>query len=425
MLWDKHPSALIAGAGPVGLFAALALTRRGIRVQIFDREIRTGAHSYALALHPESLRLFEMHGLRDRILDEACRVRSIVLHDEDGNRKTISIRGIGADFPFVSVMRQDILEELLEEALADTGVDVHWNHEVSMVEADDRRVVATIDRLDTESRGYGVAHVERVVTKSRETEVPFMVAADGLQSDLRTRLGIEFPEIAPPSTFAVFEFKSGQELGDEMHVILSQQRAAVCWPMPGGFCRWSFQIPDEHDRGFREKDRFAIERVEGDHPELEDEALARLLKERAPWFKGEIKEIAWRKRVRFEHRLASSFGEGRVWLLGDAAHTTGPVGVQSMNVGFREANGLADALADVLLSGREREQLEAFGRAARDEWKVLLAVDNVPESSDGAASWIARHRRQLLESIPASGENLRELLERAGLSVSRSTPVSR
>ena len=53
---------LVTGAGPVGLFTALSLAERGIDVQIIDKEWRGSSRSYALALHPEALRLLDAVG---------------------------------------------------------------------------------------------------------------------------------------------------------------------------------------------------------------------------------------------------------------------------------------------------------------------------------------------------------------------------
>ncbi len=42
MFGRANPEVLVVGAGPVGLFAALALAKQGIQVAIVDREWRTG-----------------------------------------------------------------------------------------------------------------------------------------------------------------------------------------------------------------------------------------------------------------------------------------------------------------------------------------------------------------------------------------------
>ena len=81
MFGRKKPEVLVVGAGPVGLFTALSLARRGVPVQIVDKEWRTAAHAYALALHAGSLRLLKDLGLLDAVLEQAYPVRSIGLYD--------------------------------------------------------------------------------------------------------------------------------------------------------------------------------------------------------------------------------------------------------------------------------------------------------------------------------------------------------
>src|SRR3954465_14231363 len=76
--------------------------------------------------------------------------------------------------------------------------------------------------------------------------------------------------------------------------------------------------------------------------------LSELLRRRAPWFDASVNAVTWRTLARFERRLATAFRKGRCWLVGDAAHLTGPVRTHSMNVGFREAHELTTALAQVL-----------------------------------------------------------------------------
>ncbi|MBL0158685.1 MAG: FAD-dependent monooxygenase [Bryobacterales bacterium] len=82
----QDPQVLVAGAGPVGQFAALALARRGVPVEIADTGIWPCKHSYALALHPQTIRLLEGYGLQEEILAEAYPVRTIGLYDKSGRR---------------------------------------------------------------------------------------------------------------------------------------------------------------------------------------------------------------------------------------------------------------------------------------------------------------------------------------------------
>jgi len=77
--------------------------------------------------------------------------------------------------------------------------------------------------------------------------------------------------------------------------------------------------------------------------------LQKPIRSRAPWFSANIQEILWCKQLAFEHRLVKNFCRDRCWPASDAAHQTGPVGVQSLNVGFQEALKRAAALSQVRL----------------------------------------------------------------------------
>ena len=125
------------------------------------------------------------------------------------------------------------------------------------------------------------------------------------------------------------------------------------WPLPDGYCRWSFQLADfTAPESSRVKDRIGLQLGTSQFPVLAEENLHALLAERASWFGGRVDEIDWRIVVRFESRLAEGFGNGRLWLAGDAGHMTGPVGMQSMNVGLREANELARIIHEPAHGGR-------------------------------------------------------------------------
>ncbi len=124
MFGRKNPEVLVVGAGPVGLFAALLLARRGVRLEIIDRDWRTGAHSYALALHPRSLRLFDELGLKEAVLQEAYPITSIGFYGGGERRAEIRAGGNSAQGLLAAVLRQDALEALLEKPMAQICEDM-------------------------------------------------------------------------------------------------------------------------------------------------------------------------------------------------------------------------------------------------------------------------------------------------------------
>ena len=109
----QDPQVLVAGAGPVGQFAALALARRGVPVEIADTGIWPCKHSYALALHPQTIRLLEGYGLQEEILAEAYPVRTIGLYDKSGRRGGITLGDPADPTACLAVLRQDFIENML------------------------------------------------------------------------------------------------------------------------------------------------------------------------------------------------------------------------------------------------------------------------------------------------------------------------
>ncbi|HET8547102.1 MAG TPA: NAD(P)/FAD-dependent oxidoreductase [Bryobacteraceae bacterium] len=423
---ERTPEVLIVGAGPVGLFTALALSRRGIRVQVVDTGVWAVTHSYALALHPQSLKLLQSLGLLERVLDTGYIVRGIALFDGSSRRAQVHVERNGDPASCVAVLGQDALEHVLERALQDHGVRVSWKHEVSALAPERDRVVATIDEYEQESRGYVVARTEWVVARSARFEAAYVVGADGYNSRVRRALNIDFPEVGAAQYYAVFEFESDFDAENEIRIALGERTTDVLWPLPEGYCRWSFELPgysdaeaealQEHFRSSgsgsfpakRSKDRRLAAQF-GAMPELDENALRRFLGERAPWFKGSIDHLTWKTIVRFERRLAGAYGRERLWLAGDAAHLTGPVGIQSMNVGLAEANDLADALARVLRDRADPQQLAGYGQRWTAEWRRLHGIDGGLAPHDGADPWIAQNAHRLMTCLPAHGAELNAL----------------
>jgi 2-polyprenyl-6-methoxyphenol hydroxylase-like FAD-dependent oxidoreductase len=405
------PEVLVVGAGPVGLFAALSLVRQGVSVQIVDQDWRTGAHSYALAIHRRSLALLDELGLREKVLQGAYPIHSVGLCDRSGCRAEIALsRGEAGDVGLATI-RQDFFEQVLEQALQQSGVRVQWNHEVSGLALEDDGVVATIDKLEKDSVGYAAAHTEWVVARSTRLKVPYVIGADGHQSMVRRALGIDYPRLGPPRHFAVFEFDSDAVFHNQMRIIWDDAASSVLWPLPEGYCRWGFELADFNaPTGPRIKDRLAVELGGQAFPVLAEENLAKLIAERAPWFDGRVGEIRWRIVVRFDSCLASALGRQRAWLAGDAAHMTSPVGVQSMNLGLLEAHELAGTIAGLLRKDRLVPPLDSYNRRWLSVWRSLLGLAGGLSAGERTDPWVRRYSDRLLPCIPASFEEIPELL---------------
>src|SRR5262245_66539060 len=75
----RQTDALVVGAGPTGLVAALSLAKAGLSVEIIDEAWRPAGHSYALALHPRSLLLLDELGVAAAAVAEGRKLASLAL----------------------------------------------------------------------------------------------------------------------------------------------------------------------------------------------------------------------------------------------------------------------------------------------------------------------------------------------------------
>ncbi|HID76252.1 MAG TPA: FAD-dependent monooxygenase, partial [Planctomycetaceae bacterium] len=387
MAMANHPEVLVVGAGPVGLFTALNLAQRDIRIEIIDREWRTGAHSYALALHAKSLELLEGVGLRDEILRRAYRVCRIGLYEGAQRRAEIQLADSPDQPSALAVLRQDAFEGLLESALRRRGVRVRWNHELEQATPREDGVEATVRRLEKQSVGYAVARTEWVVAETRHIQPRYVVGADGHRSTVRRAMGAGFEPAGRPQTYAVFEFQTDADFQHEMRLMMGPHTTDVVWPLPDGHCRFSFQLEEAVPDTGRSKERLAVEIGRSSFAELTEEQLKSLLAQRAPWFDASVGPIRWRIVVCFEPRLTSCYGQGRMWLAGDAAHTTGPAGMQSMNVGLSEGMQLAGLVAGVLRHNQSPDGLAGYAHQRLDQWRRLLGLTGGLRPDAHADAW--------------------------------------
>jgi 2-polyprenyl-6-methoxyphenol hydroxylase-like FAD-dependent oxidoreductase len=394
---DSLPEVLVVGAGPVGLFTALVLAGQGISVQVIDAERRPAARSYALVLHSATLDMLAPYGFIDEILARCHRVTTLACYEGPERKASLDLNLKERDFPFVAVLGQQTLETLLAGRLAELGVAVGWNRRLLALE-DAESLSALIEPVDRRGRDLLVAP-------------RFVVGADGHRSTVRQSWEIPFPEVAKPTTLAVFELTSPFDLGGEARVVLDRGTRAVLWPLGHGRLRWSFEV--EGWEGFVEprfKSRVFAGIGEEPFAYLVREKLDELVGLRAPWFVGNVGQILWSMAVRFEHRLASPFGRGDVWLAGDAAHLACPIAAQSLNRGLQEAHDLAWALYRILRLGASRDLLADYGERARRRWSPLLGVAGPPVSGPSTDTWVRANASQLVGCLPATGADLAALL---------------
>jgi 2-polyprenyl-6-methoxyphenol hydroxylase-like FAD-dependent oxidoreductase len=382
---------LIVGAGPVGLFAALRLAKAGRTVRIIDRGIQTSMQSYALALHSSTLDLFKQDGISAELIKQGHPVRNVVFHESGQPEFGVDLTSIEGEFPFALVVPQDHLEVSLVEELRKQKVQVEWNRELTDFEVTPNGVQARVARLAEMPQGYAVSDFARVEQSHFNVTARHIIGADGYHSTVRHLLRIPLKHYARPRYFVVFEFETDRSIGDTLRVEITGGLTSILWPLPGRRCRWTFEVRE-------------TERRPG-NPNVKE--LQEFISQRAPDFTFMPNSLRWGGRISFDSSHATQFGRGPLWLAGDAAHLTLPAGVQSMNAGLEEAALLSDALGKQ--SGTALEgALQEYADSRVREWEFLLGEHDKPS----APPFLANHWRDVRTSIPASGIQLRRLLQK-------------
>jgi pentachlorophenol monooxygenase len=322
---------LIAGAGPVGLTAAIELTRRGVDCRIVDPLLESRQYAKAVGVQPRTLEVFESMGVLGRILDAAVEMRGQIVYVNGQNVGQVEF-AIPADVPFGFIaIPQYATERILHDELALRGVEVERGLRVTGFEQDADGVRATL-------AGDG---------GEQTVQAGYLVGADGAHSTVRKALGLTFEGAAFEEQYMLGDVEVDWSLpqGWALRAMHQTDGATddllVCIPLPGhGRYRMSMLVPPELSAA---PSQGIAHGFEGDRePELHhiQAVLDRLSPEPTT-----ARNLRWSSVFRISHRIVDSYCRGRVFVAGDAAHIHPPTGAQGMNTGIQDAHNLAWKLA--------------------------------------------------------------------------------
>ncbi len=384
---------LIAGAGPIGVTAAIELARRGVAVRIVDPLLEPPQYAKAVGVQPRTLEVFERMGILRQILDAAVPFRGQIVYVNGELAGRVDF-ALPADVPFGFIgLPQYSTERVLREELATRGVPIERGIRLAGFEQDADGVTATLE-------GEGGQQTVRA---------RYLIGADGAHSVVRKTLGLTFEGAAFDEQYMLgdVEVDWSQPPGYAIRAMHQTDGRIddllVCIPLPGrGRYRMSMLVPPDLSTAASGGVQHGFEG--GNPPELHhvQAVLDRLAPEPTT-----ARNMRWSSVFRISHRIVNAYGKGRVFVAGDAAHIHPPTGAQGMNTGIQDAYNLAWKLAlavsgdaaDGLLDSYDAERRpvgeEVVGRTVRSAREGIGADSDDP-------SFVIRREAQLLISYADS-----------------------
>ncbi|MBA0051244.1 FAD-binding protein [Streptomyces sp. AJS327] len=323
---------LVAGAGPVGLTAALALRSHGLPVTVLEAEPedRTRPGSRALFVHRESLRLLGQirPGLETTLTRNGVvwPTRRTVYRTREVFARSYPPHQTSALPPFTS-LRQVETERHLLEACREEGVTFRWGAPVTGVAVTDDGV-----RVRTGGDTGTAGTVNEAVY-----EASYVIGADGARSAVRRSQEIPLHGERSESFHVVVDIEEDPDDPAPLERVFTYEHPAL-----GG--RSVMRVP--FAGGFQ----LDLQCKDGDRPEdwAGEETAAR-------WVARVVGEkyatrMLWVSKYHFLHVVAERFTDPRhrVLLVGEAAHLFPPFGARGMNSGIADSVAAADAVAKAL-----------------------------------------------------------------------------
>jgi len=384
---------IVAGAGPVGLTAALLLADAGIPVTVVEKRPELSAASKASTFHPPTLAILHHLGVLDAVRDRGEVVRRLQYRTAtDGIFAEFSLDALRGetDFPYRLHLEQAQVTPLLLDRLRGHA------HARALFDAELLGVVPEGDGVTARILRHGAGET---------IAGAYLVGADGSRSDVRRALGIAF---------------EGEDYPDKILRVMTDDDLDALLP---GIAPVTYLFNGSKSVSFlRMRDCWRIIlRVAKDVDDATalapDWILARLREviphcERLPAVV--IKDIYGVSR-----RVAASYRAGRVVLAGDSAHVTNTRGGMNMNCGLHDAFAIAAAIVRALHG--EGPGVVAAAADLRRYVATEMLIPRTDRNVAGGEKWLDQVRSMTADPAQA----LAYLRTTAMLDMTAAPPASR
>ncbi len=308
----------IIGAGPAGLTAANLLGQLGVKVALIERNARTSDLPRAIAVDDEYMRLLDRLGLGPELDGHISKPFGVHFSSPLGFA-LVAVPGFITPNGFGNrnAVSQPMFEKILLKG-AQRFAHVH------------SRFGASVTDIAQDKDGVTITLAEEA-GQPQTIRTRYVLACDGARSFVRQHLGIPFEGASLDQPHLVVDLAEVPDQAGFSRFICNPRRPLNAVLGPYGGRRLEFML------------------LPGDnHATIASDESIRALVDRHTPYKGMPLKIIRRAIYGLAERLAARLQDGRIFLLGDAAHIMPPFGAQGMNTGARDGANLCWKIAAVL-----------------------------------------------------------------------------